>query len=234
MSFASEHGQDDGSLPPLNVEIPDDARELARDVLAYHREQRARRRRERVLRLLGPLGRAEVVRHGAVIPIVATCTAMAMLIVAMLSIMTVSPASAPTLDASPPAGSPDRLPAGQVQLDGHAVSIPTLTQDALVLVPSACGCGNAMKAVADQARSSRVSVYFVYYAPSAAAAARAAGTTRAYGDGVARTLDDQRGTLFDAYEPAGMTVLLVRQNASVEVYASLPARFNLTAAMRAL
>ena len=41
MSFASEPGRDDNGLPPVNIEIPDDARELARDVLAYHREQRA-------------------------------------------------------------------------------------------------------------------------------------------------------------------------------------------------
>ena len=34
MSFASEPGRDDNGLPPVNIEVPDDARELARDVLA--------------------------------------------------------------------------------------------------------------------------------------------------------------------------------------------------------
>ena len=32
--------------PPLDIQIPDDARELDRDVLAYHRELRAQRRRK--------------------------------------------------------------------------------------------------------------------------------------------------------------------------------------------
>ena len=40
MSFASGPGRDDGSLPPVNIVIPDDARELDRDVLAYRRELR--------------------------------------------------------------------------------------------------------------------------------------------------------------------------------------------------
>ena len=41
--------------PPLDIQIPDDARELDRDVLAYHRELRAKRRRDWLRRLAGPL-----------------------------------------------------------------------------------------------------------------------------------------------------------------------------------
>src|SRR6202000_3005825 len=55
VSFASDPGRDDGNLPPVNVVIPDDARALDRDVLAYRREQRAKRRRQRLTRLLRPL-----------------------------------------------------------------------------------------------------------------------------------------------------------------------------------
>ena len=55
MSFASEPGRDDGSLPPVNIVIPDDARELDRDVLAYHREMRALRRRQRLAAALPPV-----------------------------------------------------------------------------------------------------------------------------------------------------------------------------------
>src|ERR1700733_12266153 len=43
--------RDDAGLPPVDVEIPDDARELDRDVQAYRREQRAERRRRRSRRL---------------------------------------------------------------------------------------------------------------------------------------------------------------------------------------
>src|ERR1700753_1719923 len=55
VSFASQPGRDDGNLPPVNVVIPDDARELDRDVLAYQREMRSRRRRDRLTRLFRPL-----------------------------------------------------------------------------------------------------------------------------------------------------------------------------------
>ena len=38
MNPGGESGWDE---PPLDIQIPDDARELERDVLAYHRELRA-------------------------------------------------------------------------------------------------------------------------------------------------------------------------------------------------
>ena len=44
--------------PPLDIQIPDDARELDREVLAYHRELRAKRRRNRLRRLAATLRRA--------------------------------------------------------------------------------------------------------------------------------------------------------------------------------
>ena len=55
MNPGGEPGRDEGGLPPVDVDIPDDARELDREVLAYQREQRALRRRARWARLLGPL-----------------------------------------------------------------------------------------------------------------------------------------------------------------------------------
>jgi hypothetical protein len=38
--------------PPLDIQVPDDARELERDILAYHREQRALRRRRRLRKIM--------------------------------------------------------------------------------------------------------------------------------------------------------------------------------------
>jgi len=76
--------------PPLDIQIPDDARELARDVLAYHREQRARRRRNRLRKLTAPLrGR------GTVMPLVASVLAVCLVAGAMLSVATFGPATAP-------------------------------------------------------------------------------------------------------------------------------------------
>ena len=76
--------------PPLDIQIPDDARELDRDVLAYHRERRAMRRRNRLRRLAGPLG-----GHGTLLPLLASILAVCLVAGAMLSVATFSPATAP-------------------------------------------------------------------------------------------------------------------------------------------
>jgi hypothetical protein len=76
--------------PPLEVQIPDDARELERDVIAYHRELRARRRRRRLRRLTAPLR-----GPGTVMPLLASILAVCLVAGAMLSVATFSPATTP-------------------------------------------------------------------------------------------------------------------------------------------
>jgi hypothetical protein len=82
---------------PLDIQIPDDARELDRDVLAYHRELRAKRRRSRLRRLAGPLA-----GHGAIMPLLASILAVCLVAGAMLSVATFSPATAPGGRTPPP------------------------------------------------------------------------------------------------------------------------------------
>lgn len=77
--------------PPLDIQIPDDARELDREVLAYHRELRAKRRRNRLRRLAGPFA-----GRGTVLPLLASILAVCLVAGAMLSVATFSPAMAPT------------------------------------------------------------------------------------------------------------------------------------------
>lgn len=78
---------------PLDIQIPDDARELDRDVLAYHREQRAVRRRNRLRRLAGPF--APFAARGSVMPLLASILAVCLVAGAMLSVATFSPATPP-------------------------------------------------------------------------------------------------------------------------------------------
>ena len=78
---------------PLDIQIPDDARELDRDVLAYHRELRAVRRRNRLRRLAGPF--APFAAHGSVMPLLASILAVCLVAGAMLSVATFSPATPP-------------------------------------------------------------------------------------------------------------------------------------------
>jgi hypothetical protein len=82
---------------PLDIQIPDDARELDRDVLAYHRELRAKRRRSRLRRLAGPLA-----GHGAIMPLLASILAVCLVAGAMLSVATFSPATAPSVRTPTP------------------------------------------------------------------------------------------------------------------------------------
>ena len=76
--------------PPLDIQVPDDARELDRDVLAYHRELRAKRRRSRLRRLAGPFA-----GQGTIMPLLASILAVCLVAGAMLSVATFSPATGP-------------------------------------------------------------------------------------------------------------------------------------------
>ncbi|HEX9034274.1 MAG TPA: hypothetical protein VF834_20715 [Streptosporangiaceae bacterium] len=86
MNQGREPGHDDYGLPRVDIQIPDDARELYRDVQAYHRELRARRRQARSMRWRGPLRRS-----GVVIPLIAGCLVLAMIAGMVLTMFTANP-----------------------------------------------------------------------------------------------------------------------------------------------
>ncbi|HTX26399.1 MAG TPA: hypothetical protein VME19_05205 [Streptosporangiaceae bacterium] len=91
--------------PPLDIQIPDDARELDRDVLAYHRELRARRRRKRLRRLRSPFA-----GQGTILPLLASILAVCLVAGAMLSVATFSPATAPGTRPHPTAAASSTAP----------------------------------------------------------------------------------------------------------------------------
>jgi hypothetical protein len=239
VSFASEPGRDDGNPPPVNIVIPDDARELDRDVLAYQREQRARRRRQRLVRLLGPLRSREFGGQVAILPLIATCVALSMLAAAMLSVVAISPASAPTL-AGPPrfsAGPLVRpaaltsLPTGTVRLGGRAEPVRSLASSALALVPAGCDGGPPLPRLAGPAAAAHIGLYFV---GAGAAIPQLAGLTARYGGGTAEAVYDTGDVLAAAYHPDGLTVLLVYSDATADVRRNLPPDFQLTPVLRQL
>ena len=92
---AGDPGRDDYGLPPVDIEIPDDARELTRDVHAYHRELRSLRRQHLARRLYGPLS-----RDGMVLPLLAGC----------LAVKTVSSVAATSVSARHPASNGSTMP----------------------------------------------------------------------------------------------------------------------------
>ena len=238
MSFASEPGRDDGNLPPVNVVIPDDARELDRDVLAYHRELRAKRRRQRLTRLFRPFRLDQFGGHAAIIPLIAACLAISLVGGALLSVMTMSPASAPTLSAPRTSGQPSvspgaltELPAGTVQVEGRAVPLRSLVISTIAIVPANCGCGAELSRLAGQAVSADVNVYF---AGGGQVILQLPALVASYGDGAAVAAADNGGVLNAEYHPVGLTVLLVFKDATVEVLRGLPADFQLLPILRQL
>jgi hypothetical protein len=94
VALGGDPGRDDSGLPPANVEIPDDARELERDVIAYRREVRSKRRRERLRRILRPF-----LTPTTAVPLIAIFAALSMITGVLLSVLTITPASAPTRPA---------------------------------------------------------------------------------------------------------------------------------------
>ena len=94
MNLGGDPERDDFGLPPVDIEIPDDARELDRDVQAYHRELRAQRRRLRARRLHGPL-----TRDGMVLPLLAGCLVLALISGTLLTLFSAGQADMPGLPA---------------------------------------------------------------------------------------------------------------------------------------
>ncbi len=86
MNQGGEPGHDDDGLPQVDIEIPDDARELYRDVQAYHRELRALRRQQRSYRLRAPLRRS-----GIILPLVAGCLLLALISAMVLTMFSADP-----------------------------------------------------------------------------------------------------------------------------------------------
>jgi hypothetical protein len=237
VSFASEPGRDDGNLPPVNIVIPDDARELDRDVLAYRRELRAKRRRQRLMRLFRPF-RSDFSGHAAIIPLIAACLAICLVGGALLSVITMSPAAAPTLSGpgtsgqpGVPAGHLTELPLGDVQLGARTVPVRSLVTSAIALIPANCGCGTELGRLAGQAVAAHVGLYF---AGAGQVISQLPVLTARFGEGAAVGAADYDNVLSVAYRPVGLTVLLVFKDATVEVVRDLPASFQLAPTLREL
>jgi hypothetical protein len=231
VSFASEPERDDGSLPPVNIVIPDDARELDRDVLAYRREMRALRRRQRRRRVLRPFN-GPGGGPAAIVPLIALCLAIALVGGSLLAVLTTGPVEQDatlTPSATPRATGTTvaltTLPAGSVQIDGKTSEpVRSLVSSAIALVPDDCGCGQSLIRLAGQARAAGARVYFV---GSGVPSAQLLAETAEYGDDDAVAADDADGVLTDAYHPGGLTVLLVFSDATAEVRRNLAGNFEL-------
>jgi hypothetical protein len=238
VSRGGEPERDDYGLPPVDIEIPDDARELDRDVQAYHRELRALRRQRLLRRLAGPIA-----RDGMVLPLLASCLALTLLAGTLLTMFTTRRADAPVTQThaptTPQSASPGvgqiggPLPAGTVQADGQDVGLSTVRTAVLALVPAHCHCATAAKQVSIQASAANVMVYLI-------AVGRPASQVRAMAPPHGKTAavrvgSDTHGVLTSVYRPSGLTVVLVDRVGSVRsVQQNVPASIQLGGSLSTL
>lgn len=221
VSRGGEPERDDYGLPPVDIEVPDDARELDHDVQAYHRELRALRRQRLLRRLAGPIA-----RDGMVLPLLASCLALTLLAGTLLTMFTTRRADAPITQAqaptTPQSASPGvgqvggPLPASTVRADRRPLELSTIRTAVLALVPPACHCATAAKQVSSQASAADVEVYLIAVGPSLSQV-KAMAQARGKAPVTIQVASDTDGALNRAYQPDGLTVVLVDQVGSVRV-----------------
>lgn len=228
--------RDDYGLPPVDIEIPDDPRELDRDVQAYRRELRAQRRHQLARRLGGPL-----TRDGMVLPLLASCLALTLLAGTLLTMFTARRAAPDTLQttsapqrSSPPVGQVGGLlPAATVIVGrGQSRTLRTLRPSVLALVPAGCQCMAAARLLSRQARAANVTLYFVAARP---AVVTARSLARQSGLSGGHVVTDTRDAMGQTYGPAGLTAVLVYKDGSVRsIEQNLGPAFQLEDSLRAL
>ena len=160
---------DSGAGPPAGppIVVPDDARELARDVEAWRREQRWERRRRALERRF--LGSPASVRH-----ISAPLVVLVLIAVAMLAATLAFPGSSPARRIIPPVqlllAAPTASPGSvggllpNVALEVGSTGTTTaqaLRPAVIAFAPTQCGCTAALAHLADQAVAYGLTVYLI-------------------------------------------------------------------------
>ena len=225
MDAGSGPDRDDFGLPPVDIEIPDDARELDADVQAYHREQRAVRRKRRSDRLRRPLGprRYPLGREGIALPLLACCLMVALITSTLLVMFAADQTGVPPAAGSrsatshPPAagaqgatGQPGQsLPAAELTVGSSTVPLRLVTADGpsmLALIPPGCSCVPALRQLAGADGAAHVRLYLVGTPGDMQQVSQLAA---AAGESPDQVANDTARVLSRYYRENGLTALLV-------------------------
>jgi hypothetical protein len=250
VNLGGEPERDDSGLPPVDIEVPDDARELDRDVQAYRRELRALRRRQRRMRLRAPL-----MRDGVMLPLLASGLVLVLVAATLLTVFTAGPGGGlpgttrPTASTrtssrpatSAPASRPDSpaatsaapLPDIAVRIGTTPTSLRGVTPAVVALIPAGCDCAIAIGQLVRQAKAARVRLVLVG-ARGRVAAAQQLANRAPPAPRAPRVAEDFTGALYSAYPPRGLTAVLARRDDSVTEATSLSPDFRLTNQLNAL
>jgi hypothetical protein len=233
------HGDhDDYGLPKVDVEVPDDARELDRDVIAYRRELRQRRRHERWQRLGRPF-----TRYGIAAPFIASAVLIALISGVLMTV--ISPRPNPRAIQAPPTG-PQRsrpgyvgggLPAGNVIFRHKRVPVADLVNVAgvVLVVPRDCRCDAAAQGVIRQAGDQRLQVWLVADDRTDKNDKDVSRLASGIAPGGALVADDPGRVLSSTYKATGLTAVLVRTDRIVrKILRGIRAGRDVTADLRPL
>ncbi len=206
------HGDsDDYGLPKVDIVVPDDARELDRDVIAYRRELRQQRRRERLRRIARPF-----TRYGIAAPFIASAVLIALISGLLMTVVSPPPSSRTVPVPPAPTHQPGQkygpLPVGDVTVDGKLTPVRDLVDRAgvIVIVPRACGCDGAVSSLAQQAVNQRLQVWLVADGRSGTDAADVRTLAAAVPHGGAIAAEDPDRLLSSTYQAQGLTAVLIR------------------------
>lgn len=202
-------GDDRSDWPPLAVDIPDDIRELAADVAAYHREQRLLRRRALLDRVI-PLRRAR--RFGLVGPIGVGLLVIVAAVGSLLALLVPNAPSQPRqLDLASQGLAPSGSVGGLLPQSELADAIPGgppvpargFRPAVFLLLPAACDCAKTVSRLAGATDAYGLTLILVTAAPSERPALVGLATVPGHGDVAAAY--DEVGTLTSAYLPPHAT-----------------------------
>jgi hypothetical protein len=207
----NEPERDDTGLPPVDIQIPDDARELDRDVQAYYREQRARRRNQRSRRVHGVLA-----KDSMMVPLLICCLVFALISGTLLTLFTATsidqnlPGRSHTGTRPVPAVTEaPNLDSATVAVGGTSYTLSSLGPAVLLVIPAGCSCTAAAGQVASEAAGMGTPAYVLY---SGAGAAQAGQLAKKVGRRVLPA-QDVTGTLHKG--SVGLTAFLVTSEGAV-------------------
>jgi hypothetical protein len=169
VSPGGEPERDETGLPPVDIKVPDDARELDRDVQAYRRELRALRRSERRGRWHRALS-----KDGVLLPLLACCLILALITGTLLTVFTATSNQSLDLPGPPTSATAGRgvpeadmvrnqtLPNAVITAEGERIPVHRLSRDMLVLVPPRCSCAGTLNWLLEVASRASVAAFVIY------------------------------------------------------------------------
>jgi hypothetical protein len=208
-------------LPRVRVRVPDDARDLAADVRAYHRELRRRADEAGATPPSGP-DASDVTRSGrmvvGVLALLLIVAGLAMMVSPRRDVAARTPLAAASIAGAEPGSPGGFLPDVIVVVDEVEHALRELRPAVLALVPADCGCDEDLATVITEAGQYNLRVLLapVVVQPSLTRPGSAddpyvelARIAKAFGPNRGAVLRDPGGALVEAFDPHGLTLVLV-------------------------